>query len=136
MTIISPTPRCPGPQYVDCRTSVSIVAGGYEVVDRSGLREPRLRRIRTLIPQLGRSCQLHDLVANSLGAIAGVGPAATVQLVLRPVSGPRTLTSPVYVVEHNAVLAVRRPSVRHRRAELALAMAKSSGRLRPVARAR
>ena len=62
--------------------------------------------VQALIPQLGRSCEPHDLVAKSLGAIAGVGLAATVQLVLRPVSGPRTLTSPVYVVEQNAVLAV------------------------------
>jgi hypothetical protein len=92
--------------------------------------------VQALIPQLGRSCQLHDLVANSLGAIAGVGLAATVQLVLCTGSLPRTLTSPVYVVDHSAVLVVRRPLARHRRAELAPAMAKSSSRLRPVARAR
>ena len=91
--------------------------------------------VQALIPQLGRSCEPHDLVAKSLGAIAGVGLAATVQLVLRPVSGPRTLTSPVYVVEQNAVLAVRRRPARHR-AELAPAMAKNPGRLRTVARAR
>ncbi|MFC5261714.1 hypothetical protein ACFPJ1_06290 [Kribbella qitaiheensis] len=92
--------------------------------------------VQALIPQLGRSCQLQYLVANSLGAVAGVGLAATVQLVLRSVSGPHTLTRPMYVVEHSAVLAVRRPPARHRRAELAPAMAKSSCRLRPVARAR
>jgi hypothetical protein len=87
--------------------------------------------IQALIPPLGRSCQLHDLIANSLGAFAGVGLAAGLQVALRAATRPITLTNPGYVVEHSAVL-VRRPTGRHRRAELAPALAKS----RPVARAR
>ena len=35
--------------------------------------------VQALIPQLGRSCQLHDLIANTLGAFAGVGLAAALQ---------------------------------------------------------
>jgi hypothetical protein len=87
--------------------------------------------IQALIPPLGRSCQLHDLIANTLGAFAGVGLAAGLQVALRAAIRPVTLTNPGYVVEHSAVL-VRRPAARHRRAELVPALAKS----RPVARAR
>jgi hypothetical protein len=87
--------------------------------------------IQALIPPLGRSCQLHDLIANTLGAFAGVGLAAGLQIALRVATRPVTLTNPGYVVEHSAIL-VRRPAARHRRPELAPALAKS----RPVARAR
>jgi hypothetical protein len=87
--------------------------------------------IQALIPPLGRSCQLHDLIANTLGAFAGVGLAAALQVALRAATRPVTLTNPGYVVEHSAVL-VRRPAARHRRGELVPALVKS----RPVARAR
>jgi hypothetical protein len=87
--------------------------------------------IQALIPPLGRSCQLHDLIANTLGAFAGVGLAAGLQVALRAATRPITLTNPGYVVEHSAVL-VRRAAARHRRAELAPALAEA----RPVARAR
>jgi hypothetical protein len=87
--------------------------------------------IQALIPPLGRSCQLHDLIANTLGAFAGVGLAAALQVALRAATRPITLTNPGYVVEHSAVL-VRRPAARHRRAELAPALAEA----RPVARVR
>ena len=71
--------------------------------------------IQALIPQLGRSCQLHDLIANSLGAVCGVGLAAGLQTLAR---GPRFVTAP-YVVEHAALLVVRsRYPARHRRGGL------------------
>nr|WP_239062636.1 VanZ family protein [Streptomyces sp. SID13031] len=91
--------------------------------------------IQALIPPLGRSCQLHDLVANTLGAFAGVGLAAALQMAvqraLRAATSPVTLTNPGYVVEHGAVL-VRRPAARHRRGELAPALVK----VRPAVRVR
>jgi hypothetical protein len=98
--------------------------------------------VQALIPPLGRSCQLHDLIANTLGAFAGVGLAAIVQLATRT----RTLTSPAYVVEHGAILVSRGPA-RHRRGELVTRSASltraiprpvtaKAGRLRPVARLR
>jgi hypothetical protein len=95
-----------------------------------------MEAVQALIPQLGRSCQLHDLVANSLGAIAGVALAATVQLVLRPVSRPHILTSPVYVVEQARYWWFAGPRLGIAGARWHPAMAKSSSRLRPVARAR
>ncbi|TWD80614.1 VanZ like protein [Kribbella amoyensis] len=68
--------------------------------------------VQALVPQLGRSCQLHDLVANSLGAFAGVGFAAGLQALTRT----RTLTAPVDVVDHGALVISRgRPRARHRR---------------------
>ncbi len=88
--------------------------------------------MQALAPPLGRSCQLHDLIANTLGAFAGVGLAAGLQVALRAATRPVMLTSPAYVVEHSAVLVLRRPVARHRRPELAPALAKS----RPVARMR
>lgn len=89
--------------------------------------------LQAMMPPLGRSCQLHDLIANTLGAFAGVGLAAGLQVVLRAAIRPSTLTSPAYVVEHAAVLVVRgRPVARHRRGELAPALVKA----RPVARMR
>lgn len=87
--------------------------------------------IQALIPPLGRSCQLHDLIANTLGAFAGVGLATALQVALRVATRPVTLTNPGYIVEHSAVL-VRRPPARHRRGELAPALAEA----RTVARAR
>ncbi|MEV8377455.1 VanZ family protein [Kribbella sp. NPDC056861] len=77
--------------------------------------------IQALIPTLGRSCQLHDLITNTLGAFVGVGLAAGVQVALRAAIRPVPLVSPVYVVEHGAIL-VRRPAARHRRGELAPAL--------------
>ncbi|MFI5710291.1 VanZ family protein [Kribbella sp. NPDC051620] len=91
--------------------------------------------IQALIAPLGRSCQLHDLIANTLGAFAGVALAAGLQVALRAATRPITLTNPGYVVEHGAML-VRRPAARHRRAELAPALAPSLAEARPVARAR
>ncbi|WP_328331532.1 VanZ family protein [Kribbella sp. NBC_00382] len=87
--------------------------------------------VQALIPPLGRSCQLHDLIANTGGAFAGVGLAAGLQVALRAATRPVILTNPGYVVEHSAIL-VRRPAARHRRPELAPVLAKA----RPVARAR
>ncbi|WP_219732955.1 VanZ family protein [Kribbella qitaiheensis] len=92
--------------------------------------------MQALIP-LGRSCQLHDLIANTLGAFAGVGLAAAVQVATRT----RTLISPAYVVEHGAVLVSRsRGPARHRRGEFvarsARPMLARAGRLHPVARLR
>jgi len=89
--------------------------------------------VQALIPPLGRSCQLHDLIANTLGAFAGVGLAAALQVLIRV----QTLTSPAYVVEHSAVLVMRgRPPARHRRGELALRPIPIQRASRPVARAR
>lgn len=86
--------------------------------------------VQALIPPLGRSCQLHDLIANTLGAFAGVGLAAALQVALRAATRPITLTNPGYVVEHGALLVTRgRPAARHRRGELAPVLAKA----RPVA---
>ncbi|WP_112244990.1 VanZ family protein [Kribbella monticola] len=97
--------------------------------------------VQALIPPLGRSCQLHDLIANTLGAFAGVGLAAAVQVATRT----RTLTSPAYVVEHGAVLVSRSPA-RHRRGELVPSLLRTTpvgrpliskaGRPRPLARLR
>ncbi|TCO46167.1 VanZ like protein [Kribbella antiqua] len=72
--------------------------------------------VQALIPQLGRSCQLHDLIANTLGAFAGVGLAAGLQTITRA----RHLVAPAYVVEHAALLVVQagRRSARHRRGQL------------------
>ncbi len=91
--------------------------------------------VQALVPQLGRSCQVHDLIANTLGAFAGVGLAAGVQALNRT----RPLTSPEYVVEHAALLTMRgRPAARHRRTDLPArpAMIQRTRRLRPVARLR
>ena len=72
---------------------------------------------QALIPQLGRSCQLHDLIANTLGAFAGVGLAAGLQSITR---SRRLVVAPAYVVEHAALLVVRagRRPARHRREQL------------------
>jgi len=87
--------------------------------------------VQALIPQLGRSCQLHDLIANTAGAFCGVGVVAGVQSIARRhqlVTGP-------YVVEHGALIAVRaRPPARHRRHEQVTA--KPANRLRPMVRTR
>jgi hypothetical protein len=91
--------------------------------------------VQALIPQLGRSCQLHDLIANTLGAFAGVGLAAGVLAL----NQARPLISPVYVVEHGALLTMRgRPPARHRRVDLPArpAMIQRTSRLRPLARLR
>jgi hypothetical protein len=88
--------------------------------------------VQALITPLGRSCQLHDLIANTAGAFAGVGLAAVVQVATRP----RTLTSPAYVVEHAAILVSRAPA-RHRLVPRSPRLvATKSSRLRPVARLR
>ena len=77
--------------------------------------------VQALVPPLGRSCQLHDLIANSLGTVCGVGLAAGLQLitrslVLRPVYRPLHLVVAPAVVEQAALLVVRpRPPARHRR---------------------
>jgi len=71
--------------------------------------------VQALVPQLGRSCQLHDLIANSLGAVCGVGLAAGLQTLTR---ARRLLAGPL-VVEHAGLLVLRsRPSPRHRRGRL------------------
>ncbi len=92
--------------------------------------------IQALIPQLGRSCQLHDLIANSLGTFCGVGLAAGLQTLTR---SRRLVTGP-YVVEHAAMLVVRsRRPARHRRGGLVqrpVPVPKPANGLRTVARAR
>ncbi|TDO54904.1 VanZ like protein [Kribbella sp. VKM Ac-2527] len=91
--------------------------------------------IQALVPQLGRSCQLHDLIANTAGAFAGVGLAAGVQAII---SRGRVLTVPVYVVDHGALLATRgRPAARHRRQELSpVPVTARTNPLHPMARLR
>ncbi|GAA3079163.1 hypothetical protein JOF29_004967 [Kribbella aluminosa] len=81
-----------------------------------------IEAIQSLIPSLGRTCQLHDVMTNSLGSVCGVGLAAAVQTVahglLTASRGRRLVTAP-YVVEHTGLLVVRsRPPARHRRATL------------------
>lgn len=84
--------------------------------------------VQALIPQLGRSCQLHDLIANSLGVFCGVGIVAGLQTLSR---SSRLVPGP-YVVEHAAMIVVpARRLARHRRGEL---VAKPA--LRAVARTR
>jgi len=88
--------------------------------------------VQALIPQLGRSCQLHDLIANSLGALCGVGLAAGMQSITR---SRRLMTAP-YDVEHAAMLVVRpRGPARHRRGGL-VQRPVPVPKLRSVARAR
>jgi hypothetical protein len=93
--------------------------------------------IQALIPQLGRSCQLHDLIANTLGAFAGVGLAAGLQTLTR---GRRLVVTGPYVVEHAGMLVIRgRPPARHRRDELVrrpIPVRKPANGLRQIARAR
>lgn len=96
--------------------------------------------IQALIPQLGRSCQLHDLIANTLGAFAGVGLAAGLQTLTR---GGRLVVTGPYVVEHAAMLVVRRRPARHRRGQLIarpvpvpVPVTKPANGLRQIARAR
>jgi hypothetical protein len=77
--------------------------------------------VQALLPQLGRSCQLHDLIANSVGAFCGVGLAAGLQTLTRSlVARPGFLVVSPAVVEHAAMLVVRRPRhpARHRRETL------------------
>ncbi|MGY4771385.1 VanZ family protein [Kribbella sp. CWNU-51] len=89
--------------------------------------------IQALIPQLGRSCQLHDLIANSLGAFCGVGLAAGLQTLTRS----RRLVAGPYVVEHAAILVVRsRRPARHRRGQPVRPVSKPASGLRTVVRAR
>nr|WP_238355242.1 VanZ family protein [Kribbella sandramycini] len=93
--------------------------------------------IQALLPTLGRSCQLHDLIANTAGAFAGVALA----LGLKSVTRGRRLVTNQYVVEHTAMVVIRpRPPARHRRDQLAPRpvpiVAKSTNGLRPVVRAR
>jgi hypothetical protein len=74
--------------------------------------------VQALVPQLGRSCQLHDLIANTLGTCCGVGLVAGLQTLTRTVTfRPRYLVVGPAVVEHAAMLVVRRPrpAARHRR---------------------
>ncbi|MDX2968938.1 VanZ family protein [Kribbella solani] len=79
-----------------------------------------IEAIQALIPSLGRTCQLHDVMTNSLGAFCGVGLAAGLQTIahglLVGVRGRRLVTAP-YAVEHAALLVVRsrRRPARHRR---------------------
>jgi hypothetical protein len=100
--------------------------------------------IQALVPQLGRSCQLHDLIANTAGAFAGVGLAAGLQTLAR---GHRLILTP-YVVEHRAMksasaramVVVRgRQPARHRRGELIprpVPVTRTANGLRQIARAR
>ncbi|GAB2681227.1 VanZ family protein [Kribbella swartbergensis] len=102
--------------------------------------------VQALIPQLGRSCQLHDLIANTLGAFAGVALAVGLQTLTRE----RRLVTVVYVVDHAApdpyqappppMIVVRgRPPARHRRGELTpvpVQASNSANGLRQIARAR
>ena len=92
--------------------------------------------VQALIPQLGRSCQLHDLLANSIGAFCGVGVAAGLQNITRS----RRLVAGPYVVEHSAMLVVRsRQPARHRRGRSVPVLRpapKPANGLRPVARTR
>ena len=89
--------------------------------------------VQALIPQLGRSCQLHDLIANSMGVFCGVGVAAGLQTLAR---GRRLVTGP-YVVEHAAMIVVRsRRPARHRRGELVQRPVPAPKPLRAVARTR
>ncbi|GAA1109256.1 hypothetical protein GCM10009630_02800 [Kribbella jejuensis] len=73
---------------------------------------------QSLIPTLGRTCQLHDVLTNSLGSVCGVGLAAAVQTVahgLLTVTRGRRLVSTPYVVEHAGLLVVPpRSRARHR----------------------
>ncbi|HEY3515387.1 VanZ family protein [Kribbella sp. NPDC051137] len=81
-----------------------------------------IEAIQSLVPSLGRTCQLHDVLTNSLGSVCGVGLAAAVQTIahgLLTATGGRRLVTPPYVVEHAGLLVVRsRPPARHRRATL------------------
>ncbi|WP_406049715.1 VanZ family protein [Kribbella sp. NBC_00889] len=92
--------------------------------------------VQALIPQLGRSCQLHDLIANTLGTFAGVGLVAGLRTLTRP---SRLVTGP-YVVEHAAMIVVRgRQPARHRRGRLVprpIPVAKPPNGFRAAARAR
>ncbi|WP_165949463.1 VanZ family protein [Kribbella turkmenica] len=98
--------------------------------------------IQALLPQLGRSCQLHDLIANTLGVVAGVGLAAGLQTLTRR----RRLIPGPYVVDHGAMLVARgRPPARHRRGRLLpqsppqtqpVPVTKPANGLRQIARAR
>jgi hypothetical protein len=89
--------------------------------------------VQALIPQLGRSCQLHDLIANSLGVFCGVGVAAGLRTIAR---GRRLVTGP-YVVEHAAMIVVRsRRPARHRRGQLVQRPIPAPKPLQPVARTR
>ncbi|WP_328989714.1 VanZ family protein [Kribbella sp. NBC_01245] len=67
--------------------------------------------VQSFIPPLGRSCQLHDLIANSLGALAGVGLASALLVLLRKLASAPAIAPPM-AVGHTAML-VTRP--RHRR---------------------
>ncbi|GAA1564243.1 hypothetical protein GCM10009789_16860 [Kribbella sancticallisti] len=44
--------------------------------------------MQAMVPHLARSCQLHDLIANSLGAFVGVGLAAGLLVALRTAIRP------------------------------------------------
>lgn len=68
--------------------------------------------VQSFIPPLGRSCQLHDLIANSLGALAGVGLAGALLVLLRKLQGAPA-TAPPMAVGHAAML-VARPGRRRR----------------------
>lgn len=77
--------------------------------------------VQALVPPLGRSCQLHDLIANSIGTLCGVGVAAGLQLLTRSLvtqglAARPLVVGPPAVVEHAAMFVVRaRPRARHRR---------------------
>ncbi|WP_427887281.1 VanZ family protein [Kribbella sp. GL6] len=80
-----------------------------------------IEAIQSLVPSLGRTCQLHDVLTNSLGSVCGVGLAAAVQTIAHGVltTTRGRLVTPPYVVEHAGLLVVRsRPPARHRRATL------------------
>ncbi len=106
--------------------------------------------IQALIPHLGRSCQLHDLIANTLGAFAGVGLAAGLQTLTRGrrlvVTGPyveHTMLNAFSAPPARSLLVVRRRPARHRRGQLVgrpgpvpVPVTKPANGLHQIARAR
>lgn len=102
--------------------------------------------IQALVPQLGRSCQLHDLIANTLGVFAGVGLAAGLQNLTRgrrlviARSVAHAAVDALAAPPSRSILIVRgRPSARHRRGQLVartVPVPKPANGLRQIARAR
>lgn len=105
-------------------TGMLMLAGGrrMEAITAGIGLSAAIEATQSLIPSLGRTCQLHDVLTNSLGSVCGVGLVAAVQTVAHGLfaaaRGRRLVTAP-YVVEHAGLLVVRsRPPARHRRGTL------------------